>query len=57
MLEREKKQKPEDGSKKKMGLRAHLEEPVFVTRRIIILCMYGHMHINTHTNTHNTIPL
>ena len=52
---RGKNQKPEDGSKKEMGPRAHLEEPVFVTRRMIILCMYVHMHINTHT--HTTIPL
>ena len=51
MLERGKNQKPEDGSKKEMGPRAHLEEPVFVTRKMFILCMY----INTHT--HNTIPL
>lgn len=55
MLERGKNQKPEDGSKKEMGPRAHLKEPVFVMRRMIILCMYVHMHINTHT--HTTIPL
>lgn len=51
MLERGKNQKPEDGSKKEMGPRAHLKEPVFVMRRMIILCMYVHMHINTHTHT------
>ena len=57
MLERGKNQKPEDGSKKEMGPRTHLKEPVFVMRRMIILCMYVHMHINTHTHTHTTIPL
>ena len=55
MLERGKNQKPEDGSKKEMGPRAHLEEPVFVTRRMIILCMYVHMHINTHTHHYTTV--